>query len=440
MNQASTNQASTNPVSKNHTSSPLELTIQEVPKDGSTKPVSRNQTFTEQDFKTILMTPGPVPLHPQVLKSLCEPMIHHRTPAFDLILKETLDLLKKVFQTQNPCFILSSTGSGGMEALLVNVLTPQARVLSINSGKFGQRWAEIAQVFGAQVSTFSVPWGEKLNLLTLETELKRNSFDIILTQACETSTGVLHPIKEMAQLVRQYQPQGLFLVDGITALGALPLPMDEWLLDGLVGGSQKAFMLPTGLSFLSFSQRAWDVIHRNPTPRFYFDVRQELKANQAGQTYFSSNVTLIRALHISLSFILEKGLPHHYETVNLIAQWTRRVSSSYLGLESFSQAPSPSITALKCPEHIDSQKLRDLLEERYHLVLMGGQDQLKGHILRLGHMGFFTKQNLIDSWIRLDQGLKDLGFHHKPQIPLKDLLEDFRRLPEFYESFQKKVV
>jgi len=312
-----------------------------------------------QAQSTILMTPGPVPIHPKVLASLSEPMIHHRTPKFDQILSECLAKLKLIFVTQNPCFVISSTGSGGMEALLINVLSPKDRVLCINSGKFGERWLQMAQTFGGNVTSLDVTWGEAIDIEQFENLIKKQNFEIIMTQACETSTGVLHPIKEMGQLIRKHSPHSLFLVDAITALGATPLPMDEWDLDGVVGGSQKAFMLPTGMSFLSFSERAWKVIHGNTNPRFYFDIRKELNANKLGQTYFSSNVTLIRALNIAMDLMLEKGLSHHLAKIDTIAQFTRRAASA-MGLESFSKSPSPSVSALKTT--IDSQKLRDLLE------------------------------------------------------------------------------
>jgi len=382
-----------------------------------------------QVFTSILMTPGPVPVHPEVLAMLSEPMIHHRTPKFDGLLQETLLKLRQVFVTQNPCFILTSTGSGGMEALLLNVLTPNAKVLCINSGKFGERWGLMAEAFGANVTNCIVPWGQSVSLDDYEKIISENSFDIVITQACETSTGVLHPIKELSQLLRKKSPSTLFLVDAITALGATELPMDDWDLDGVVGGSQKAFMLPTGLSFVSFSNRAWKVIESNPTPRFYFDIRKERQANQAKQTFFSSNVTLIRALSLSLDITLKKGLSRHLETIKAIAGFTRQAGEA-MGLPSFSSSPSASISALKTP--VDSQKLRDLLEDKYQLVVMGGQDQAKGKILRIGHMGYLKKSEVIESWNRLSLGLFDMGHRDQDLQKLIQIHHQFSLLPELY--------
>lgn len=367
-----------------------------------------NQVFTQ----TLLMTPGPVPLHPDIQRELALPMIHHRTPAFDQILKETLSQLQFLFKTQQPCFCLTSTGSGGMEALLVNVLHPGARVLSIDSGKFGERWADMVTVFGGELTRLKVPWGQSIDLKVFEEYLSQQPpFDIILTQACETSTGVLHPLKPMSELIQTYQPHSLFLVDAITALGAVDIPMDEWHIDGLVGGSQKAFMLPTGLSLLSFSAKAWLSIHNNPTPRYYFDIRKELNANQVGQTFFSSNVILIRALNLSLKKMFNPSLDRHFQHIKNRADFTMGLAQ-LLNLKSFSQSPSPSITALLTP--VDSQKLRDLLEEKYLLVLMGGQDQAKGKIIRIGHMGYILPADLISMAQRLYAALNEMG-HPLPE-------------------------
>ncbi len=347
-----------------------------------------------------LLTPGPVQLHPRILETLALPMIHHRTPQFDKTLKECLKKLPLIFKTKEPAYILSSTGSGGMECLLVNTLTAGDKVLGIDSGKFGERWCEMARIYGADLAIIKTNWGDSVKVSEVAHHLQKNpDTKIVLTQACETSTGVLHPIRELGELIHQY-PNTLFLVDGITALGALPLPMDEWFIDGLVGGSQKAFMLPTGLSFVSFSQKAWTVIENNKTPKFYFDIRREKKANQQGETFFSSNVTLIRALEVALDIILEKGFENHLQEISRRAIFTRHFSKD-LGLRVYSQSPSNSITALVTPGEIDGQLLRQRLEEKHHITIMGGQDQAKGKIIRIGHMGYITWPQMEDLFLSL---------------------------------------
>ncbi len=355
----------------------------------------------------ILLAPGPVQLHPEVQKILALPMIHHRTPEFDQILKNVLIDLKFLFQTEQSVYILTATGSGGMEALLINVLHPQAEVLCLVSGKFGERWAQMAEAYGAKVHTLKIPWGESVSVKDVEKFLQQNpQISLVLTQACETSTATVHPIQELAEVVSQ--TQALFLVDAITALGAMPLPMDKWKIDGLVAGSQKAIMLPTGMSLISFSKKAWEKIQSNPMPRFYFDIRKEENANKKGETFFSSNVSLIRALSFVLKHIKETGLNSLYHTLHRRAEYTRQMAP-HLGLKIYSQSPSDSVTALLTPDTIDSQKLRDHLESKYHVTLMGGQDQLKGKILRLGHMGFLTDDDLHQTTLRLGQALIDFG-------------------------------
>lgn len=360
-----------------------------------------------------VMAPGPVNLHPRVIEALSLPMIHHRTPEFDAILSRVLKGLRQVFQTEQDCYALTSTGSGGMEALLINVLRPGAKVIGVDSGKFGERWCEMAQVYGAKVITHKVAWGEACKVEDVESLLVANpDTEIFMTQACETSTGVSHPIEALGKMIQARFPKVLFLVDGITALGAFPLKMDEWFIDGLVGGSQKAFMLPTGMSFLSFSKKAWAVIDNNPTPRFYFDLRRERDANKKGETFFSSNVTLLRALDVVLELIHEQGLEKLFAEIQERATWTRKMGQR-LGFSLYAKDPaaqSNSVTALQVPAGLDGQKIRSELEQKYKITIMGGQDQAKGKIIRIGHMGYIQKQDLE----ALEAGLASVLKGHRP--------------------------
>lgn len=373
-----------------------------------------------------VLAPGPVNLHPKVQEVLALPMIHHRTPEFDQILAHVLTNLKSIFKTQQPVFVLSATGSGGMEALLVNVLEKGDLVLGIDSGKFGERWCEMAKTYGAQTEIMKVPWGEPVRVSAVADFLQKNpQTKIVLCQACETSSGVVHPIQQLGELIAKY-PHTLFLVDGITALGAMPLEMDLWHIDGLVGGSQKAFMLPTGLVLFSFSEKAWKRIEKNETPRFYFDVRKEKSANQKGETYFSSNVTLIRALGVVLEMIQEKGLQNLFNEIEKRAQFTR-IFAQKMGLSLFAKAPSSSLTALLVPAGIDSQKIRSDLENKHHITIMGGQDQAKGKILRIGHMGYIQPEQMVELMLKLAEILHSYDPHlcapEKMQILKQEMLE-----------------
>jgi aspartate aminotransferase-like enzyme len=357
---------------------------------------------------SILLAPGPVQLHPEVQRILSLPMIHHRTPEFDAILKSTLTNLKTIFQTTQPVFMLTATGSGGMECLLVNVLNPQDKVLSIIHGKFGERWADMAEAFGANVIRHNVEWGQAVKIDDLKKLLSQHpDTKIVLSQACETSTATINPIQEMADLISK--TDALFLVDGITALGAYDIPMDQWKLDGLVGGSQKAFMLPTGMSFVSFSEKAWQKIKTAKAPKFYFNIQNEHAANLKGETLFSSNVSIIRALDFVLKRIQEHGLPTHFKHLARRAEYTRHMAQE-MGLALYSHAPSNSVTALCLPSNIDGVKFRTELEAKYQTTVMGGQDALKGKIIRIGHMGYITDVDLHETTMRLAKTLIDFGY------------------------------
>lgn len=341
-----------------------------------------------------LLAPGPVNLHPEVRKALALPMIHHRTPEFDKILKKVLTGMKEIFQTTQDVYLLTATGSGGMEALLVNTLSPGDKVIAIVSGKFGERWAEMAQVFGAEVFKLNVPWGEAVNPADVEKLLKQHpETRAVLCQACETSTAVAHPIEELAKIIKQYD-NTLFLVDAITALGAYNILMDAWNIDGLVAGSQKAFMLPTGMAFISFSEKAWKFIEQARCPRFYFDVRKEKKANAAGETFFSSNVALIRALDVVLDLIHQQGLEKLFHDIHRRAEFTRHFAQK-LGFTLYAKSPSDSVTALLVPPQMDGQKIRLHLEQVHNITIMGGQDQAKGKIIRIGHMGSIQDHEMV---------------------------------------------
>lgn len=373
-----------------------------------------------------LMAPGPVPLPSKVQEILSLPMIHHRTPEFTAILQRCLEGLKPIFQTQKDVFILSSTGSGAMEAALVNTLSPGDEILSICSGKFGERWTKMAQVFGYKVHCLDVPWGKAVDVEKVESYLKANpQVKAVLCQACETSTATTHPIEALARVIRQTQPECLFIVDAITAIGAMPLPMDTWDLDIVVAGSQKAFMLPTGLGFISLSERAWRAQEKSKTPRFYFDLKAEQQANKRGETLFSSSVSLIRALDWVIAEFNHKGLDSFIRRCELLADCTRSSAQS-LGLQVYSQAPSSSVTAIQVPDGIDGVALRRHIEEKYAVTFMGGQDQLKGKIVRIGHLGAISNEDVVASIRSLGLALKDLGWPHFNEDQLTQTLNSLK--------------
>jgi aspartate aminotransferase-like enzyme len=345
-----------------------------------------------------------VPVPEAVLKALAEPIIHHRTPEFEAILARVLKRLPHVFETREPAFLQASTGSGGMESALVNTLSPGDAVLAICAGKFGERWADIAEIYGMHVTRVEVAWGANLDLQVVRALLEQNPhIKAVLCQACETSTGAWLPVRELAALVAQ--SQALMMIDAITALGAVPMPMDEWNLDVVVGGSQKALMLPTGLSFLALSAKAWKMAEVARSPRFYWDLRTERQCNQKNQTYFSSPVSLICALDVVLEEMTEtKGLRWFHRRTEQLAHATR-AGAQILGLSLFPQTASPSLSCLRVPANIDSQKLRSYLEKNHRITIMGGQDDLTGKVIRIGHMGAIRDDDVLATIEALGQSL-----------------------------------
>lgn len=272
-----------------------------------------------------LMTPGPVPVAEWVLKELAEPVLHHRTPEFSEILQRVFDNLKTIFCTKEPCLVLNSSGTGAMEAAMINTVKRGEDVLVIDSGKFGNRWYEMAQAHGYKCHHLVFEWGKPIDVSLVKKTLKTHpEIKAIFCQASETSTGSLLPVENLANLTKDTST--LLIVDGITAVGCMPIPMDEWGIDILISGSQKALMLPTGLSFIAASQKAWTAIETvAPQQSYYWNLVEERKACLKSQTHFSSSVSLIRALDAVLLSISKQGLQSLHETINQRAEHFRKV-------------------------------------------------------------------------------------------------------------------
>ena len=353
---------------------------------------SRNELLKSLSIKQskgkdpLLLTPGPVLLSSPVKKALSQAMWHHRSLEFKQTLKQVSSDLQEIFQTKQPVLILNSTGTGAMEAALSNTLSSGDEVLCVCAGKFGERWKDIAQAFGVKAHSLDVPMGESVSASALKKELERNKqIRALLVSACETSTGTEQPIKELSQILRNY-PQVLFMVDGMTGVGAMELSMDEWGIDVLVAGSQKSFMLPTGLAFIALSKKAWTAGETSSCPSYYFDLKKEKQAQIQGQTAFSSSVTLIRALKESLSFIKKQGLKSCILKCQDLKKSTHAFCES-LGLSLYSSRPANSVTAIQIPENLSADSIKKNLQDHQGIVFAGGQGVLKGKILRMGHLG-----------------------------------------------------
>lgn len=378
---------------------------------------------TKFDFnKYRLMAPGPVQMSEAVLQALSQPMIHHRTPAFIKILNKALSSLQYVFETKNPVLILPTTGTGAMEAALINTLSPNDHILCVAGGKFGERFAKIASAYGIQPSTIDVEWGHAVDPLIIESFLSSHPhIKAVTVQACETSTGVYHPIEQIAKVVKKF-PNTLLIVDGITAVGATKIPMDKWGIDILISGSQKAFQIPTGLAFISLSDKAWSFAESSTCPKFYLNLKKEAVANKEGQTHLSSSVTLIRALNVVLEEIQSKGLDGWQQRVMNLSIATQKAALSF-GLKLYANTPSPTLTSIVVPNGVDGGLLRKHLEQKYNITVMGGQDHLKGKIIRIGHMGAISNDDALSTMYYLALSLNELGFSISEELINKTLTE-----------------
>ena len=354
----------------------------------------------------LLLTPGPVVLSPPIQKSLSQAMWHHRSDSFKKTLKEISSQLKEIFQTKEEVLILTSTGTGAMEASLSNTLSPLEEVLCVCAGKFGERWKEIALAFKLKATVIEVPWGQAVSVEEIKNHLEQNkNFSAILITACETSTATQQPLKEIAELLKNY-PELLFIVDAITGLGAMELKTDEWGIDVMIAGSQKTFWLPAGLAFISLSQKAWEKSLDSKLPKYYFDLNKERTAQRKGQTAFSSSVSLIRALSVSLKLIQKTGLK------NLILRTEKLKSACHafckaLDLELFSTQPANALTAIKISS---ADAIKKSMEENHQVFTAGGQGALKNKILRIGHLGPLSRKDFI-------RGLKALAFELNKREP-----------------------
>jgi len=355
-------------------------------------------------IKQYLLSPGPTPIPNEVALAMAETMIHHRTPQFNKIFDEARAGLKKLFGTKNDVLILASSGTGAMEASVANLFSPGDKVLVINGGKFGERWLNISNAYGLNPIEMKVEWGQAVKVVDVEKQLKAN-LDIqgVMIQASETSTTVLHPIKEIAKLT---QNGPLFLVDGVTAVGVVPLPLDEWGLDVLVTGSQKALMLPPGLGFIALSDRAWGKTKKAKLPRFYFDLNLERKNQQKGSGAFTPAVSLIFGVRASLQMMQREGLHNVYARHDRLCRATRAAAKA-MGLKLLApDSPSPAATGIYLPAGIDAEAVLEYLRDKMNITLAEGQDQLKGKAIRIAHIGYMGAFDVITAIAALEMALR----------------------------------
>jgi aspartate aminotransferase-like enzyme len=358
-------------------------------------------------IKHYLLSPGPTPVPNEVVLAMSETMIHHRTPQFNQIFDQARQGLKELFGTKNDVLMLASSGTGAMEASVANLFSQGDKVLVINGGKFGERWLNIANAFGLNPVELKVEWGQAVRVDAVDKQLKAHpDLKGVMIQASETSTTVLHPVKEIAKLIKNGP---LFLVDGVTAVGVVSIPLDEWGLDVLVTGSQKALMLPPGLGFIALSDRAWERTKQATLPRFYFDLNLERKNQQKGSGAFTPAVSLIFGARASLEMMQREGLDQVYARHARMSRATRAAATA-LGLKLLApDSPSPAATGVYLPDGIDADQVLDYLRDHMNITLAEGQDQLKGKVIRIAHVGYMGAFDVITAVAALEMVLRKFG-------------------------------
>ncbi len=360
--------------------------------------------------KKYLFSPGPTMLPQDIMLRMAEPIIHHREEEYKRIFQEVREGLRYLFQTKNEVLLFTSSGTGAMEGAVCNLLSSGDKALVVRGGKFGERWGEICQAYGIEVKPIDVEWGEAVDPEVIGACLKRDpSIRAVFTQASETSTGVMHPIKEIAEITGTYE-ETVIVVDAITGIGVFDIPTDAWNLDVVVSGSQKALMLPPGLSFVVLSDKAWGFVERSNLPKYYFDFKQELKSAEKNQNTFTPAITLVIGLGESLRKIRQEGLEAVFARHDLLARATREAVKA-LGLELFAaESPSNALTAVKVPDEIGANEIKDRFFEEFGITVAGGQDRAKGKIIRIAHLGYYGRLDMIMVISALEMVLKEMGY------------------------------
>ncbi|MCL2807659.1 MAG: alanine--glyoxylate aminotransferase family protein [Coriobacteriia bacterium] len=366
--------------------------------------------------KKYLMTPGPTPVPSEVLITQARPMIHHRTPEFDQVVRNCIEGLKYIFQTeQSDVLIFSCSGTGAMESSIVNCFSAGDEILIAINGKFGQRMELIAKAYGLKVSTLEYGWQEVVDPSDIAAHLEANpqTRGVVVTQS-ETSSGVLNDIEAIGKVVKNYE-DCVFIVDSITGIGAVECKTDEWGLDVVMTGSQKGLMLPPGLAAVSISPKAWRAYERSALPKFYFDWKKYLKSLAQDTTPFTPAVSLMIGLDVALKLMREEGIEKIIARHARLAEATRKGVEA-LGLELFApeEGRGNAVTPVWVPEGIDGKQLVKIMKGKHGVTIAGGQDDYAGRIFRIGHLGHFGDFDIIVTLSALEMALVELGYDFEP--------------------------
>jgi aspartate aminotransferase-like enzyme len=341
--------------------------------------------------KTRLLTPGPTPIYPKALQAMLGADMHHRTQDFRNVFLAVLADLKFVMGTAHDVLVLVASGTGAMEASVTNCFSQGDRVIVCTAGKFGERWVEMTRAYGLDVIVLEAPYGKAVSADALEKALTPDLKGVFV-QASETSTGAVHDVRAMGLAVKK--TDAIFVVDAITGLGTMPLDIDEWGLDIVIGGSQKAFMVPPGLAFLSIGPKAWARMEAATLPRYYFDLKREKKYAASGESAWTASTALMLALNEALQYIKSIGMAMLIDNAEQLARATREACHA-LGLELFApDHPSASVTAVKAPSGLDSGVIVKEFRQRFGSIIANGQGEMKGRIFRIAHLGYFDVADL----------------------------------------------
>lgn len=373
-------------------------------------------------MKKRLFTPGPISVPEDVLLEMAKPIIHHRTPEFLQIAKETIEDLKYFFQTKNDVFIIAGSGTAAMEAATVNLLSPGDKALVISGGKFGKRFVELVKAYNCVPVVIEPGWGNPVELKLIKDTLKQQpEIKAVFATLVETSTATSYDIKGVGQIVSEKQDT-VFVVDGISGLGAVECRTDQWNIDVLVSGSQKALSLPPGLSFISVSEKAWRKINTSNSAKYYLDLRKYKKAMEKFDFPFTMAVSLVCGLKKSLEKIKQQGLENLWNVHRKRAEAVRKAAST-IGLEIFSKAPSDAVTAILLPEGIDGEKFCSDMRKEFGMSVAGGQDKLKGKIVRICHFGYQDEFDTIAVIAGIEVMLNKHGYRVEPGTGVREAMK-----------------
>lgn len=375
--------------------------------------------------KTHLITPGPTPVPQRALLAMAREMIHHRGPEFKAIFAEVREHLKWLVQTEQEVLTLTCSGTGAFESAIINFTRKSDKLLAIGGGKFGERWGKVADAYGMQVVTLDVEWGQAADPAALKQLLLLHPDTAMVTLcASETSTGVFHPVQEIAEVVRNHS-NALIAIDAITALGVHPMPMDAWGIDIVVGGSQKAFSLPPGLGFVAASTRAWERAKTADHPRFYFDLNKEHSNQLKNQTAYTPAVSLIVGLLEVLQMMREEGLEAMFARHTLMGDAAREGVKA-LGLGVFAEHPANSVTTVRVPEPMSATAIVSNMKKQ-GIILASGQDHLKEFTFRIGHLGYYDFNDILVALGGIERAMVALGYEVTPGAGLAAAQHVFER-------------